>query len=67
MITQKKKWVFVGVNCIVEMLKQLHKLSKQIMHEMKHNDRIHMTEHDNKNFNEATTCYLCDESFEKEG
>ena len=34
---------------------------------MKHNERIHMTEHDNKSFNEATTCYLCEETFEKEG
>ena len=63
--TKNKKWRFVGDDCIVEMVKQLHKISKKIIKEMRANTKIEMNETDNEAFNNADTCYLCSDCFDE--
>ena len=61
-----KKQVFIGDDCIVDMVKYLHKMSKKIIKEMRENTKIEMNEADNEAFNNADTCYLCGDCFNEE-
>ena len=55
---------FEGEDCIHEMLKELKKVAKKCIEELKHNNRIIMTDEDNNEFDKAMICHICDEGFD---
>ena len=65
--SKNRLWTSVGDNCIIDMIKELHKVSEEVIKEMRHNERMHMTKDDTKNFCAAHKCYLCNGGFTKEG
>ena len=49
------------------MLKELKKVAKKCIEELKNNNRIIMTDEDNNNFDNAMLCHICDEEFDNSG
>jgi hypothetical protein len=58
---------FVGDDCVVNMLKDLTRLSDKCIEEMKQNAEMKLNNEDWKNFRKAETCYICGGGFEDKG
>ena len=61
---KNRLWTYVGEDCTTLMLKQLQRLSKKVIRELKYSEKIHMTESDELTYENATNCYVCGEVFE---
>ena len=59
-------WTYVGDDCISKTLMQLHIWSKEVIREMKYDEKTRMTEANEVSHENADTCYMCDEIFDEE-
>ena len=57
-------WEAVGENCVQE---ELNKLAEKCIEEMRQNERMVMTQEDNRAFNGAQCCHICKGEFGKFG
>jgi hypothetical protein len=49
------------------MIKDLNDLSNKCIDEMMKNEKMELSKEDKKDFNNASTCYLCEEGFGEKG
>jgi hypothetical protein len=57
---------FVGEDCIVEMLKYLHKKAEECIEEMENVEVLRMTEENWKTYNAQNHCHICKEWIRKD-
>jgi hypothetical protein len=53
--------VFVGENCVRDMMIYLDKLSYKLIDRMKHNEKMIMTKEDEEDFRNSLCCHICEE------
>ncbi len=56
---------FDGENCVVNMIKELKKLSKKCIDEMRINTEMKLTKQEEEDFKNAKECYLCKKVIDK--
>ena len=62
--TKNRLWHTVGPNCVIDMIKELDKLSKECIENMKINKKMNeLTQREQFYFRSAKHCYICNKEF----
>ena len=62
--SRNELFTFEGENCLKDMTSKMMEMADECVKEMKQNTRMVMTAEDNRDFNNATHCFLCNEEFD---
>ena len=63
--SRNKLYKFVGNNCVINLVEQLRILASRCVREQQKNERMIYTEEDDKAFEDATLCSICNKQFTK--